>query len=265
MAENIKVSDIMPAPPERLYSAWLDPHEHTKMTGGEATDEGGGRFTAWDGYITGRTVSAVPHSQDRPGVAHQRVPRGSARFHAHHPLRAGGRRHEGDLHPREHPRRPGRCLRAGLAGALLHADEGVLRLPDGAGTRSERADHPRGRGGHRAIRSRDRRRDAVRRQGPGQRAQAGGQGREGGQEGAEEGLGPDQGGGQEGEGPGHQEEEAGGEEGEGEGQAEGSAQEEGEGREEEEALSPAGRLRFRTERFAARHDGGSHFLLHRAE
>jgi uncharacterized protein YndB with AHSA1/START domain len=63
MAENIKVSDIMPAPPERLYAAWLDPHEHTKMTGGDATDEGDGRFTAWDGYITGRTVSAVPHSK----------------------------------------------------------------------------------------------------------------------------------------------------------------------------------------------------------
>jgi uncharacterized protein YndB with AHSA1/START domain len=63
MAENIKVSDIMPAPPERLYAAWLDPHEHTKMTGGQATDEGDGRFTAWDGYITGHTVSAVPHSK----------------------------------------------------------------------------------------------------------------------------------------------------------------------------------------------------------
>lgn len=63
MAENIKASDIMPVPPERLYSAWLDAHEHTKMTGGEATDEGGGRFTAWDGYISGRTVSAVPHSK----------------------------------------------------------------------------------------------------------------------------------------------------------------------------------------------------------
>ena len=63
MAEKITVSDIMPAPPERLYAAWLDPHEHSKMTGGAATDEGDGRFTAWDGYITGRTVSAVPHSK----------------------------------------------------------------------------------------------------------------------------------------------------------------------------------------------------------
>jgi uncharacterized protein YndB with AHSA1/START domain len=63
MAENIKVSDIIPAPPERVYTAWLDPTEHTKMTGAAATDEGGGRFTAWDGYITGRTVSSVPHTK----------------------------------------------------------------------------------------------------------------------------------------------------------------------------------------------------------
>ena len=63
MAENIKVSDIIPAPPERVYTAWLEAHEHTKMTGGAATDEGDGRFTAWDGYITGRTVSAVPHAR----------------------------------------------------------------------------------------------------------------------------------------------------------------------------------------------------------
>lgn len=63
MAENIKVSDIIPTLPERLYSAWLDPDQHTKMTGGQATDEGDGRFTAWDGYITGRTLSSVPHSK----------------------------------------------------------------------------------------------------------------------------------------------------------------------------------------------------------
>ncbi len=33
------------------------------MTGAIATNEGDGRFTAWDGYITGRTVSSVPHTK----------------------------------------------------------------------------------------------------------------------------------------------------------------------------------------------------------
>lgn len=63
MAENIEVSDIIPASAERVYTAWLDPRGHAAMTGASATDEGDGRFSAWDGYITGRTVSAVPHTK----------------------------------------------------------------------------------------------------------------------------------------------------------------------------------------------------------
>lgn len=63
MAENISLSDIIPASPERVYTAWLDAKQHGAMTGSNATDEGDGRFTAWDGYISGRTVSHVPHSK----------------------------------------------------------------------------------------------------------------------------------------------------------------------------------------------------------
>jgi uncharacterized protein YndB with AHSA1/START domain len=63
MSERIQVSDIIPTRPETLYAAWLDPAEHGRMTGGTVTDEGDGRFTAWDGYISGRTVVTVPHSK----------------------------------------------------------------------------------------------------------------------------------------------------------------------------------------------------------
>lgn len=63
MAENIRLSDIIPASPERVFTAWLDAAEHARMTGASATDDGDGRFTAWDGYITGRTVSAQPHTK----------------------------------------------------------------------------------------------------------------------------------------------------------------------------------------------------------
>lgn len=63
MAENIKLSDIIPASPEAVYGAWLDAEQHSKMTKSHVTDEGSGRFTASDGYISGRTVSAVPHSK----------------------------------------------------------------------------------------------------------------------------------------------------------------------------------------------------------
>jgi uncharacterized protein YndB with AHSA1/START domain len=60
MSENITVSRVIPAPPERIYNAWLDADEHGKMTGSIATSEDDGRFTAWDGYIEGRTLEEVP-------------------------------------------------------------------------------------------------------------------------------------------------------------------------------------------------------------
>jgi uncharacterized protein YndB with AHSA1/START domain len=56
MSENITVSRVIPAPPERIFHAWLNPEEHGKMTGSTATAESDGRFTAWDGYIEGRTL-----------------------------------------------------------------------------------------------------------------------------------------------------------------------------------------------------------------
>ncbi|HEV2104740.1 MAG TPA: SRPBCC family protein, partial [Candidatus Eisenbacteria bacterium] len=56
--ESVRVAAVIPATPERLYAAWLDAREHAAMTGGAATVEPrvGGRFTAWDGYITGVTL-----------------------------------------------------------------------------------------------------------------------------------------------------------------------------------------------------------------
>lgn len=63
MAENISLSDIIPAPPARVFAAWLDADEHGKMTASTATDEGDGHFTAWDGYIAGRTVVSEPHTR----------------------------------------------------------------------------------------------------------------------------------------------------------------------------------------------------------
>lgn len=63
MAENIKLTDIIPASPQAVYAAWLDAEQHSRMTNSPATDEGDGRFTAGDGYISGRTVAAVPHSK----------------------------------------------------------------------------------------------------------------------------------------------------------------------------------------------------------
>ncbi len=43
---------------EKLYNAWLDPDEHSDMTGGEAliTEDVDDKFTAWDGYIWGTNL-----------------------------------------------------------------------------------------------------------------------------------------------------------------------------------------------------------------
>jgi uncharacterized protein YndB with AHSA1/START domain len=62
MADSFTLSDLIPASPERVYTAWLDANAHSAMTGGAATVEAriGGRFTAWDGYIEGTTLELAP-------------------------------------------------------------------------------------------------------------------------------------------------------------------------------------------------------------
>jgi len=44
---------------KEIYSTWLSSEDHTKMTGGKATisDKIGEKFTAWDGYISGKNIS----------------------------------------------------------------------------------------------------------------------------------------------------------------------------------------------------------------
>lgn len=65
MSESIKLSRVIPASPRQIYEAWLDSKEHTAFTGGEARIDSkvGGRFTAWDGYIEGKTLELEPHKR----------------------------------------------------------------------------------------------------------------------------------------------------------------------------------------------------------
>lgn len=58
MSLAFTVSDIIPASPEEVYDAWLESDGHSKMTGAEAIVDPlvGGRFTAWDGYISGENI-----------------------------------------------------------------------------------------------------------------------------------------------------------------------------------------------------------------
>ena len=50
-----------PASPHAIYEMLLDPAKHAKFTGAKATMDrkAGGKFTAYDGYITGENVELV--------------------------------------------------------------------------------------------------------------------------------------------------------------------------------------------------------------
>ena len=58
MKNGFKVSAVFPVKPSVVYKAWLSSKGHSAMTGSaaKATARVGGKFTAWDGYIFGRTL-----------------------------------------------------------------------------------------------------------------------------------------------------------------------------------------------------------------
>jgi uncharacterized protein YndB with AHSA1/START domain len=60
--DSFEVSAVLPAQPGEVYRAWLDSAGHSALTGARAEVEPrvGGRFTAWDGYIEGRTLELEP-------------------------------------------------------------------------------------------------------------------------------------------------------------------------------------------------------------
>jgi uncharacterized protein YndB with AHSA1/START domain len=62
MSYTFGLTDVIPASPKAIYAAWLDSRGHSDMTGGkaEASPRIGDGFTAWDGYISGKTLELVP-------------------------------------------------------------------------------------------------------------------------------------------------------------------------------------------------------------
>jgi len=58
MKNHFTISADFPVEPEVVYRAWLSSEEHSEMTGSAAKVQArvGRRFSAWDGYITGRTL-----------------------------------------------------------------------------------------------------------------------------------------------------------------------------------------------------------------
>ena len=58
MKTHFSLTARLAVKPEVLYKAWLSSKQHSEMTGSAAKVEPrvGGRFSAWDGYITGKTL-----------------------------------------------------------------------------------------------------------------------------------------------------------------------------------------------------------------
>jgi activator of HSP90 ATPase len=65
MNNSLKLSAVLPATPEQLYRGWLNSKEHAAFTGAKARIQAkvGGRFTAHDGYISGRTIALEPYGR----------------------------------------------------------------------------------------------------------------------------------------------------------------------------------------------------------
>lgn len=66
MPESIRVSTTLPVTPKRLYTAWLNAKEHSAFTGGgkaTCSPRIGGKFTAWDGYISGTNQALEPYKR----------------------------------------------------------------------------------------------------------------------------------------------------------------------------------------------------------
>ncbi len=62
MPESLNLSIVLPASPEKVYQAWLDSAGHGAFTGSPAEIDArpGGKFSAWDGYISGTTLEMHP-------------------------------------------------------------------------------------------------------------------------------------------------------------------------------------------------------------
>ncbi len=65
MKNGFRLSEKIPASAEQVYAAWLSSQGHSAMTGSPAQVDGsvGGKFSAWDGYISGTTLDLTPNQR----------------------------------------------------------------------------------------------------------------------------------------------------------------------------------------------------------
>jgi activator of HSP90 ATPase len=65
MGNGFTIVATIPARASEIYRAWLSSDVHAAMTGNPAQVDGivGGRFSAWDGYISGSTLDLKPNQR----------------------------------------------------------------------------------------------------------------------------------------------------------------------------------------------------------
>lgn len=62
MKNGFTLIEVIAAEPAEIYANWMDSEGHSAMTGSPAKVDAqtGGEFSAWDGYIFGRTLELKP-------------------------------------------------------------------------------------------------------------------------------------------------------------------------------------------------------------
>lgn len=65
MKKTLRLTDRFPVARTVLFMDWLDSEKHGAFTGSTARIDPveGGDFSAWDGYIGGKTVTIIPHER----------------------------------------------------------------------------------------------------------------------------------------------------------------------------------------------------------
>ena len=80
MVESLRLETTLPAPPRRIYEAWLDSEKHGAFSGGAAKINPvvGGKHRAWDEYIEGVNLILDPYSRIVQTWRTTEFPEGSA-------------------------------------------------------------------------------------------------------------------------------------------------------------------------------------------
>jgi activator of HSP90 ATPase len=62
MSNAFTLTITLPVAPDTLYRAWLSGNKHAAFTGSPATGSAkvGAKFTAWEGYISGKNIELKP-------------------------------------------------------------------------------------------------------------------------------------------------------------------------------------------------------------